>query len=154
MSATRTVICLVIVPKVNYTNLLDSFSYQVALVGIQRCFNCGIHGHLLKDCPKEKAPTKCFTCGEYGHIGKDCPAGIPIINFIFLASYRKGNIKFAIIANLRITSVLPARFHHKNAAVALETFVFYTQDIEVIFHLVCLFLHSSYFSSDFLENSF
>ena len=42
------------------------------------CFNCGIPGHMSKDCwaPKKTSRTDvvCFNCNKKGHISKDCKA--------------------------------------------------------------------------------
>ena len=35
------------------------------------CNNCGMRGHLMKDCQKPKII--CFGCGQAGHIKPDCP---------------------------------------------------------------------------------
>ena len=38
----------------------------------KRCHNCGIIGHLRKDCKKKKKKTGCFQCSEAGHLINDC----------------------------------------------------------------------------------
>ena len=34
-----------------------------------KCYTCGEHGHMAKDCPQ----TKCYVCGETGHFARHCP---------------------------------------------------------------------------------
>ena len=34
------------------------------------CHNCGIRGHVLKECPKPKIV--CYQCGESGHMKNNC----------------------------------------------------------------------------------
>ena len=38
-----------------------------------KCFNCGLKGHLSKNCEKKKDGPRCFKCDLIGHISKDCP---------------------------------------------------------------------------------
>ena len=42
------------------------------------CFNCGIPGHLAKDCRAARAPRRpdvtCYNCGIPGHMSRDCRA--------------------------------------------------------------------------------
>ncbi len=39
----------------------------------ERCFECGGHGHLKKDCP-HRGQKRCYNCLRYGdHIARDCP---------------------------------------------------------------------------------
>ena len=42
------------------------------------CFNCGIPGHLSKDCRKPRpfgrSSVTCYNCGKMRHIRKDCHA--------------------------------------------------------------------------------
>ena len=42
------------------------------------CFNCGIPGHLARDCRAPKTYNRtasiCFNCGERGHLSRDCKA--------------------------------------------------------------------------------
>src|SRR5674536_48661 len=35
------------------------------------CSNCGMRGHMMKDCLKPKII--CFGCGQPGHMKLDCP---------------------------------------------------------------------------------
>ena len=37
-----------------------------------RCFNCGVAGHLSKDCKNKDRGTKCFRCNDFGHIATKC----------------------------------------------------------------------------------
>lgn len=39
--------------------------------GEPKCYNCGVYGHITKECPKPKK-TICFNCGKEGHIAKYC----------------------------------------------------------------------------------
>ena len=36
------------------------------------CFNCGVPGHISRDCP-ESLVVPCFLCGEEGHMRSTCP---------------------------------------------------------------------------------
>ena len=39
-----------------------------------KCLNCGLYGHLSKDCKK---PPRCFTRQDFGHIAANCPKNKP-----------------------------------------------------------------------------
>ena len=39
--------------------------------GEPKCYNCGVFGHIAKDCSKPKQIT-CYNCGKNGHIAKEC----------------------------------------------------------------------------------
>lgn len=44
----------------------------------RKCFNCGKHGHVARDCGKgqDKKNVECFCCGHKGHFARDCRAGM------------------------------------------------------------------------------
>ncbi|XP_048508118.1 uncharacterized protein LOC125500229 [Athalia rosae] len=37
------------------------------------CYNCGMRGHLSKDCRHQEKGPKCFRCRKFGHIAPACP---------------------------------------------------------------------------------
>jgi len=37
-----------------------------------KCFNCGIKGHLSKECRNKDKGVKCFNCNKFGHIANNC----------------------------------------------------------------------------------
>ena len=54
-----------------------------AMKETRKCFNCGLYGHIQKDCrkPKKKGEekgqdfkkkVKCYNCNEYGHYAREC----------------------------------------------------------------------------------
>ncbi|KAF7976755.1 hypothetical protein HWV62_5744 [Athelia sp. TMB] len=36
-------------------------------------YNCGLEGHVSRDCTMETKPKSCYKCGQEGHISRDCP---------------------------------------------------------------------------------
>lgn len=40
--------------------------------GSNRCFNCGGHNHLSRNCPDKLKGTRCFKCGNFGHLAPNC----------------------------------------------------------------------------------
>lgn len=43
--------------------------------GGPKCFNCGVSGHISKECP-EAVALPCFLCGTSGHQRSQCPEEI------------------------------------------------------------------------------
>lgn len=37
-----------------------------------KCYNCGRHGHVSKDCSRPRRPLTCGNCGQEGHLKKSC----------------------------------------------------------------------------------
>jgi hypothetical protein len=40
-----------------------------------KCYNCGVSGHLSRDCPKESGTGEkiCYKCQQPGHVQSQCP---------------------------------------------------------------------------------
>lgn len=40
-----------------------------------KCYNCGVSGHLSRDCPKESGTGEkiCYKCQQTGHVQSQCP---------------------------------------------------------------------------------
>jgi cellular nucleic acid-binding protein len=40
-----------------------------------KCYNCGISGHLSRECPKESTGGEkiCYKCQQPGHVQSQCP---------------------------------------------------------------------------------
>lgn len=40
-----------------------------------KCYNCGVSGHLSRDCPKESSGGEkiCYKCQQPGHVQSQCP---------------------------------------------------------------------------------
>jgi len=39
-----------------------------------KCYNCGVSGHLSRECPKESGGEKiCYKCQQPGHVQSQCP---------------------------------------------------------------------------------
>lgn len=41
-------------------------------IGMNKCFNCGVSGHVAKSCPDLVKGFKCFKCHLFGHKAPDC----------------------------------------------------------------------------------
>eukprot|EP00397_Hematodinium_sp_SG-2012_P021604 GEMP01022330.1.p1 GENE.GEMP01022330.1~~GEMP01022330.1.p1 ORF type:complete len:252 (+),score=38.11 GEMP01022330.1:157-912(+) len=69
----------IVTPLVSMPGYIDPASIEFT-----GCFNCGLFGHFLRECPliasaspakrRRCDDNKCFTCGGYGHQARDCPA--------------------------------------------------------------------------------
>ena len=40
-----------------------------------KCYNCGVSGHVSRDCPKESTGGEkiCYKCQQPGHVQSQCP---------------------------------------------------------------------------------
>ncbi|XP_041787431.1 uncharacterized protein LOC121602736 [Anopheles merus] len=37
-----------------------------------RCLNCGVMGHMVRNCPEQRSGPRCFQCNEFGHRANQC----------------------------------------------------------------------------------
>ena len=38
-----------------------------------KCYNCGVSGHIGRDCPDKGGGPRCYVCGQTGHMSRSCP---------------------------------------------------------------------------------